>query len=1092
LKYKETENQIFFEFFLIFDQFFEVLKLMADSSVLKKDLSVSQEVIKQVKKSKQKIKNSFKASKEALIKDKTLQIRKYKGNRLRNEKNRPSPSGSQEDLPKSNDKVTIKKDNTEPRLQKLQKDINVAIVYLRAVVAKKRHEQFIGSANEMLDMIIKLFSIAFANKQYDESSALVSCRSCVVQSLGKIIHWVDMLLLEEKIGGEPESQQQQHGPVNSTTLKLEMEGVPSMITSFHSGVENLFLEIFKKLDKESSTTPQSQDHQSVDAVNARTISRISDLSLSDRKSPLFEEEDEDKDQQIPPVLPPKKISPKTSSYNLQFNDLRIKSLAKSQEDLIGDVTNQSAIRDTGLLRHQQQQHYCQTVDRTSVCSSNVSNDTSDSSELFTNGVTTHKHTSYPSGSNHFASTTSLSTHGVESDLMKRFTIPLNDRPASLPDRNVLLSAMQSPTRRCPSVSTSHDAASVSTQSIDSVLDEDQIPPALPEKKTRLMKISSDDLNTSLENLDNLSPPPLPTKKNRIDRYMEMFQQGQPQPPPLNDIIRETTRRYNSQTNQMWTHQQSMDHQIDDSHPPPCPPKILKPPNLSTDFLTPHPDADVMSALEVLSPALPDQLPLPFLPPKQKRLSPIPSSASSSAFQFPLSDPTPPPLLPKRHPLNLPPEQLVRSSNTASRINPRLRKTSNDQVPPLPLKIKSQEDPLKINKEAEEVVADVKTATKVAEEDDKPSVTSSTDDGNRANLPPEAPEDLLDHPTASKYLAYSEVIKNKLPAGADPAECAQVCSGSVDALIVYSTQPRSQGSTAFIFVEAFITTYRTFISPNDVVDKLLHRYKVFGKHSHASKNHLTNIRVYHNIISLIIRLVDDLSLMDITDDILGKLVDLAHSLIVEGELYLAKLLRTSLIRKHRHRQNAHAEINYNKSLTNVQIVSKVMSIHEFSSEKIAEQLTLLDQELFQKLEIPEMLRWSKEQSEEHSPNLTRFTEHFNNMSFWTRSIILQQARPQDRERLLNKFIRVMRHLRKYNNFNSYLAILSALDSAPIRRLEWQRQTCEGLREYCQLIDSSSSFRIYRDALAEATAPCIPYMLVSCLCCTLITLGGATED
>ena len=34
-----------------------------------------------------------------------------------------------------------------------------------------------------------------------------------------------------------------------------------------------------------------------------------------------------------------------------------------------------------------------------------------------------------------------------------------------------------------------------------------------------------------------------------------------------------------------------------------------------------------------------------------------------------------------------------------------------------------------------------------------------------------------------------------------------------------------------------------------------------------------------------------------------------------------------------------------------------------------------------------------------------------------------------------------HLRKLNNFNSYLAILSALDSAPIRRLEWQRQTSE---------------------------------------------------
>lgn len=36
---------------------------------------------------------------------------------------------------------------------------------------------------------------------------------------------------------------------------------------------------------------------------------------------------------------------------------------------------------------------------------------------------------------------------------------------------------------------------------------------------------------------------------------------------------------------------------------------------------------------------------------------------------------------------------------------------------------------------------------------------------------------------------------------------------------------------------------------------------------------------------------------------------------------------------------------------------------------------------------------------------------------------------------------MQHLRKLNNFNSYLAILSALDSAPIRRLEWQKQTSE---------------------------------------------------
>lgn len=47
--------------------------------------------------------------------------------------------------------------------------------------------------------------------------------------------------------------------------------------------------------------------------------------------------------------------------------------------------------------------------------------------------------------------------------------------------------------------------------------------------------------------------------------------------------------------------------------------------------------------------------------------------------------------------------------------------------------------------------------------------------------------------------------------------------------------------------------------------------------------------------------------------------------------------------------------------------------------------------------------------------------------------------------------LLQHLRKLNNFNSYLAILSALDSAPIRRLEWQKQTSEvrWLGQRCRL-------------------------------------------
>ncbi|KAL7853304.1 hypothetical protein AOLI_G00201480 [Acnodon oligacanthus] len=111
-----------------------------------------------------------------------------------------------------------------------------------------------------------------------------------------------------------------------------------------------------------------------------------------------------------------------------------------------------------------------------------------------------------------------------------------------------------------------------------------------------------------------------------------------------------------------------------------------------------------------------------------------------------------------------------------------------------------------------------------------------------------------------------------------------------------------------------------------------------------------------------------------------------------------------------------------------------------------------------------------------------------MSYWVRSIIIQQEKAQDREKLLLKFIKIMKHLRKLNNFNSYLAILSALDSAPIRRLEWQKQTSEGLEEYCTLIDSSSSFRAYRAALADVEPPCIPYLGLILQDLTFVHLGN----
>ena len=55
----------------------------------------------------------------------------------------------------------------------------------------------------------------------------------------------------------------------------------------------------------------------------------------------------------------------------------------------------------------------------------------------------------------------------------------------------------------------------------------------------------------------------------------------------------------------------------------------------------------------------------------------------------------------------------------------------------------------------------------------------------------------------------------------------------------------------LYQEAFLTTYRTFISPRDLVEKLLYRYKRFVQ-AEASNRKLASAA-----FSLLVRVVDQL-------------------------------------------------------------------------------------------------------------------------------------------------------------------------------------------------------------------------------------------
>nr|KAF6277221.1 Rap guanine nucleotide exchange factor 1 [Pipistrellus kuhlii] len=355
------------------------------------------------------------------------------------------------------------------------------------------------------------------------------------------------------------------------------------------------------------------------------------------------------------------------------------------------------------------------------------------------------------------------------------------------------------------------------------------------------------------------------------------------------------------------------------------------------------------------------------------------------------------------------------------------------------------------------------------------------DGERALKSPDGPESAQSEEEVDELslIDHSEIMA-RLTLKQEGDDGPDVRGGSGDILLVHATE--TDRKDLVLYCEAFLTTYRTFITPEELIKKLQYRYEKFSPFADKFKK-----RVSKNTFFVLVRVVDELCLVELTEEILKLLMELVFRLVCSGELSLARVLRKNILDKVDQKKLLRCA-NSDQPLAARGVAARPGTLHDFHSHEIAEQLTLLDAELFYKIEIPEVLLWAKEQNEEKSPNLTQFTEHFNNMSYWVRSIIMLQEKAQDRERLLLKFIKIMKHLRKLNNFNSYLAILSALDSAPIRRLEWQKQTSEGLAEYCTLIDSSSSFRAYRAALSEVEPPCIPYLGLILQDLTFVHLGN----
>ncbi|KAG0084493.1 hypothetical protein BGZ92_009833, partial [Podila epicladia] len=199
------------------------------------------------------------------------------------------------------------------------------------------------------------------------------------------------------------------------------------------------------------------------------------------------------------------------------------------------------------------------------------------------------------------------------------------------------------------------------------------------------------------------------------------------------------------------------------------------------------------------------------------------------------------------------------------------------------------------------------------------------------------------------------------------------------------------------------------------------------------------------------------------------------------------------------------------------------ILQLNARDLARYLTLADMKAFRSITVFELMSgwWKRRQAQENKtadekaemnpkamPNLgmididgvedgaiEAFTRRANMLSYWVAHEIVSTAGVKTRKQLLKKFIEVARICRSLNNLHTAMFILSALSSTPVRRLHasWKlvsARDMETLEELEQLLDISGNMRCYRQAIAEATAPAIPFLPILLKDITFILDGNPT--